>query len=618
MKLKTILTPIKLFVFSVCFLGNVNAQTQSIQEIAKKSVNLEEKDRIILVRCSNFSSGANMSAKGDSSNILQFVIDKIVPVPFCQSAVKQSTEEAQLGPNPSVPYFNVRFAMPTPPSYTNTNVSALVGLDPEVFQHNHSPGFEIMPNGDVLAIYFSTQTGISENDTSTSFVQSRLRYGSEEWDMPELFFKTKGCNDQSGLLWNDNGKIWFFGGGRDISNYVPFRIATSLDNGVSWEYSIPQLDKPATNYTAQPINSAFRGSNQSIYFAMDGADAHSFLFRSSDNGFHWNDMGGRTGGRHSVILPLDDKGSLISIGGKNANVNGWTPQNYSKDWGATWSESTAAPFPPLGTAQRPSLIRLASGNLLYVSDSYMHKKKIAPPEGWKYDDNCFVAISKDNGVTWHIKPLPVQLPQRHRIGHPALGYATVRQAPNGIIHILTTITLPCLQYEFNEAWVWSNEGDITPETSGGTIKQYIERYPNGQVRSKWSARICNNGRYLLNGEQIDYYENGTKQHQAIYENGRKVGEEAFWLPNGKKAWIWSRDLKTNHGVWTHYWENGNKRIESNWNLKPKARDLNRFFGGYVAEGPSKHWDENGHLIATYNFVKGDILNTSASKENDQY
>ena len=437
--------------------------------------------------------------------------------------------------------------MPIPPCYTETEVGPLTGLDPRVYHHNHSPGFEILSNGDALAVYFSAPVGKSEASSATSFVQARLRCGCEDWDMPELFFKTQGQNDQSGLLWNDNGKIWFFGGGRDISDYVPFRIAASTDNGATWTYSIPRLDKPAASYTAQPITSAFRGPGRSIYMAMDGDDAQSFLWHSPDNGIHWHDMGGRTGGRHSAILPLDDKGKLLSLGGKNSDVDGWSPLNISTDWGATWSESQPSPFPPLGSVQRPSMIRLASGHIIFVSDSYMHKKKIAPPPDWQYGHDTFVAISKDNGKTWHIKTIPVQLPQRHRLDNPSLGYATVRQAPNGVIHILTTANYPPLHYEFNEAWVWSAAGEIAPESSGGCVKEFSETYPNGKLKSKWSARICPNGRYLLHGEQTDYYEAGTKQHQVIYESGRKTGQETYWLADGKMDWTWSRDLKTNRG-----------------------------------------------------------------------
>ena len=106
----------------------------------------------------------------------------------------------------------MRFALPIPPENATSHVAALTGIDPMVFTHNHSPGFEILPNGDALAVYFSTPPGESESAKTTSFVQARLRYGSEEWDLPELFFKTENYNDQSGLLWNDNGTIRFFGG----------------------------------------------------------------------------------------------------------------------------------------------------------------------------------------------------------------------------------------------------------------------------------------------------------------------------------------------------------------------------------------------------------------------
>ena len=125
--------------------------------------------------------------------------------------------------------------MPIPPENATNKVAALTGIDPEVFTHNHSPGFEILPNGDALAVYFSTPPGEAEAATTTTFVQARLRYGAEEWDLPELFVDFKNINDQSGLLWKDGNKIWFFGGGRDFSDSVPFKIATSTDNGVTLE-----------------------------------------------------------------------------------------------------------------------------------------------------------------------------------------------------------------------------------------------------------------------------------------------------------------------------------------------------------------------------------------------
>ncbi|MDD2618017.1 MAG: sialidase family protein, partial [Bacteroidales bacterium] len=425
---------------------------------------------------------------GDSASLIHFVIAEREKVPFNQSVVKQTNTQAAYGPDANQPYFTVRFAIPIPPAYTPAEQATLTGMEHGVYHHNHSPGFEIMPNGDALAVYFSSPAGKSENDTAATFVQARLRYGSEDWDMPEVFFDTQFGNDQSGLLWNDKGKIWFFGGGRYISDYVPFKIAVSTDNGASWTFSVPQLDTAASDFTAQPVVNAFRDPRGGIYIVSDGTDSESFLWYSADEGKSWKDMGGRTGSRHSTILPLDDKGTLLAQGGKNADIEGWNVRNISHDWGASWDKGTASPFPPLGSVQRPSMIRLASGNLLYVTDSYMHKKNIAPPAGWKYGNDAVVGISKDNGQTWHIKPLPVQLPQRHRPPHGSLGYSTARQAPNGVIHILTTANFPPIHYELNEAWIWSDLAEITPESDGGEVKGFTESYKDGRLKSAWSAR----------------------------------------------------------------------------------------------------------------------------------
>lgn len=564
----------------------------------------QPKQDTLYVVASHFRAGQEMTAPGDADNMIRFVLKERPTVPFNQSAVRQRTDEARIAPDAAKPYFSVRFALPIPAAYTPTETGELVGLDYGVFHHSHSPGFEVMPNGDALAVYFSSPRGRSESDTMATFVQARLRFGSEEWDMPELFFDTKHGNDQSGLLWNDRGTIRFFGGGRDLSSYIPFRMAVSTDNGATWTFSVPQLDTAAADFTAQPINSAFRDPAGNLYMAMDADGSQSFLWRSRDEGRTWEDMGGRTTGRHSTIVPLDDRGTLLSIGGKNASVKGWTPQNISHDWGATWEEATPAPFPPLGSAQRPSMIRLQSGSLVLVTDSYLLKKNIPAPEGWQNGDNCVIAISKDNGRSWHIKSLPVQLPHNSRRAHPSLGYATVRQAPNGVIHILTSANYPGLHYELNEAWIWSDAGDMQQETVGGKVERYTERYPDGRIKAAWSAWIGPNGRYLLHGDLTDYYPDGTVQHKASYKYGRKRGTELFYEPDGTLRWRWERDLKRNRGVWTQYWPNGRKRVESNWNLKPTPRDLERPFIGYVAEGTATHWNEDGTRKAVYRFEKG--------------
>ena len=563
---------------------------------------------IVRVVAGDFALGTNASIRAGEKQIALLLDATNSSLPFNQSAVKQSAAPALQGPNPKIPYFTARFALPIPPD-NDTNLSGpLLGLDSSVRAHNHSPGFEILPNGDVLAVYFSAKnsSGSSESDNTTAFVQARLRYGAEEWDVPELFFDFKGMNEQSGLLWTDGNTIRFFGGGRGASPWLPFKMATSTNNGATWTLTLPQLDKPATDFTPQPIVNAFRGADGAVYFAMDAADNESFLWRSADDGVHWRDMGGRTSGRHSTVVPLDDKGDLLSIGGKNTATNGWSPMNTSSNWGASWSSAKPSPFPPLGGNQRPCLIRLANGHLCYVGDSYIRKSGKSP-DGWTLGQGCFVAISTNNGATWHFKKLPAALPHEADRNFGTLGYVTARQAPNGVIHLLTTMTQPCLHYEFNEAWIFSDAGDIAPENSGGKIRKYSEKYPSGAKRAKWSARICPNGRYLLDGLETTYYENGRMEHDVIYANGRKTGTENFWSPDGKKLWSWVHHPEKNTSTWIHYWSNGQKRIESNWITQPQPRDLNRNFFGLVADGGVYQWNEGGTLAHIYKFANGVYL-----------
>ena len=97
-----------------------------------------------------------MEARGDSGTTIRFVIKDRGRVPFVQSGVSQDTQRALQAPDPQQPYFKVREALPIPAAYTPTEQGRLVGLDEGIYTHAHSPGFEILPNGEALAVYFST------------------------------------------------------------------------------------------------------------------------------------------------------------------------------------------------------------------------------------------------------------------------------------------------------------------------------------------------------------------------------------------------------------------------------------------------------------------------------
>jgi uncharacterized repeat protein (TIGR02543 family) len=552
------------------------------------------------------------------------------PLPFNQAAVKQSTAPAALGPSASTPYFHVRFSLPIPPDNDGLRSGPLVGIDSQVADHHNSPAFEIMPNGDALMISFSGPSG-REGDRDTLMAQARLRYGAEEFDMPEHInvggknildlLKADGRPVMAAptLLWREGSTVWLFMGGHQWQG-IPqppadsrpggFRVFKSTDNGVTWEIVALEPTFSALSMDSQPIVNAFRAPNGDMFVATDGFSgaATSGLWRSSNGGLSWTDQGGRTSGRHSTIVPLNTSGSLLSLGGKDSQINSYMPKNTSSNWGATWSAQSQSPFPWLGANQRPSMIRLASGNLVMVGDSrFIHYPDTTPP-GWTYGDAPYVALSSNNGSSWTIKALPVALKHESRL-HKTIGYSTVRQAPNGVIHILAVNTHPCVHYELNEAWITTPAaGDIAPETTGGTVQSYSETYPGGAPKATWSARTTPGGRYLLDGLETDYYADGKKQREVTWASGRRTGPETLWGPDGIRIWSWNHDLANNVSTWTHWWSTGQKRLESQWDTDPAARDLSsRRFRGLVANGTARHWNTSGLQVGQYSFLNGDRI-----------
>ncbi len=146
-----------------------------------------------------------------------------------------------------------------------------------------------------------------------------------------------------------------------------------------------------------------------------------------------------------------------------------------------------------------------------------------------------MALSTNQGGSWRIKPLPVQLPNHERGTNGTLGYVTARQAPNGVIHILATETQPCLHYELNEAWIFSDAGDVAPETSGGDIKQFSEMYPDGKIRSSGVRGFVRMGVICSTAGRRIFTKVAPKQHEVTYASGRKTGAGNFLVANWTTA-----------------------------------------------------------------------------------
>lgn len=527
------------------------------------------------------------------------------PVPvelnFVTQCVRQDTSRVRVGPAQDKPYFRKRYLLPVPPDNAPRAAIDAAGFPPLFRGHNHSPALTVCPNGDVLLVLYTSYT---EYEPEVSLIASRLRFGADEWDFPSPLIDFPGANDHAPLLMTDAEVIRLFWGNPEITSAFPFQWIESADNGATWgEVRFPMFTGPVGPHDRQLINSAFRNAAGTIFVASDAKGPTSVLWASDDNGATWYDTGGRSAGRHTAFALLSD-GSILGLGGKNTHIDGFMPQVISHDGGRTW-QTNKSRFPALGNNQRPSLLRLKSGRLFYAGD--FQDVRGNQPNGIT-NRGCFVALSDDDGKTWRIKPLPGAQPHERpeRVaGAPTLGYSVAAQAPNGLIHLVTSMNQPCLHFEFNEAWVLAPEPATTeaPDEllmkSGAhrieRLETIVERYPAGTVRAVWRGGQANDGRWLMHGKQGFWYPNGKQQWVATYRLGRKVGRETFWAPDGTKLWEWTHNYDGS-SVWRQFWPNGRKKIESVWR-------------NFHCDGVAVHWNSAGKEIARYRFVNGQLRST---------
>lgn len=527
-----------------------------------------------------------------------------LPVEF----VKQEGVDPRQGPDPARPWFRQRPLLPSPPENQSHEAIVAAGLHPALLGHNHSAGLTVAPNGDVLAIFFSSSTPSTEYLPNTSFVITRLRFGADEWDFPDLFYDLADVNDQSALLWTEGSTVWFFGGGAGLSD-IPFRVQRSTDSGATWTPpALPLIAGPRGGYWPQPIANAFRGKDGTLYMASDGVGPESFLWASLDQGKTWFDTLGRTAGRHSVFALLKN-GCILAIGGKNTEIEGFMPQTTSCDGGRSWSEPVKTPFPALKNNQRPALVRLASGRLFFASD--WQNREGESPAGIKRR-GAFVALSEDEGRTWRIKDLPGTLPHeawslkrpgwsRSYHGEGTLGYSVATQAPNGVIHLISSMNHPSQHWEMNEAWILSEAAAATPPPSlDGAPVPSCQHYPGGKPQACWSGRRDALDRYLLDGVESWYDTSGRKRYEVTWKAGRKAGVETLWDAEGRKVWEWRREADGT-AVWTQYWPAGQAKRQSGWR-------------NGICTGEAMEWNSAGRLVARYEFRDGELVRAARYSE----
>jgi sulfatase modifying factor 1 len=353
-----------------------------------------------------------------------------------------------------------------------------------LYRHNHAPALTWLGNGDLLAIWFSTE---KEVGTEMTILASRLRKGANQWEPSEAFFKASDRNmTGSSLFYDEAGVLYHFNGmGKENVpgwTHLVMMMRKSFDHGATW--SSPRAINPRFQLRQQVIAGTLRTQDGRLIQCCDatpGFNGGSAIHISPDNGQSWTDPGqgkpkpnfiagasgeGFIAGIHARVVELRD-GSLLALA-RGDSIDGRMPMSLSKDHGKTWHYS-ASPFPPISAAQRLALIRLREGPLMLVSFTSGNFRK---PEahGMPFIDQegrglighgMYAALSFDEGKSWPLRKLLT--PGRGSFNGGSLagsfttaanraehaGYIDATQSPDGVIHLISS----GLYYRFNYPWL---------------------------------------------------------------------------------------------------------------------------------------------------------------------
>ena len=336
--------------------------------------------------------------------------------------------------------------------------------------HNHSPALAECPNGDLLAIWYSC---VEEQGFELDNVASRLRYGANEWEEASLFWDDPDVNDHAPKLWWDGKRTLFHfanGMGEDI-------VRTSADSGATWSKARPidaygELGNAPTLTREGYMVIAHDDKSISLIVSKDGGNTWVGV-KNKDEEWRPRDGAPRMPGIHNAIVQLKD-GRLMTLGRIDsaviqANFQFKTPMAISADLGKTWTV-TESEFPAISSTQRPALLRLREGPLMYCTytDQARDWEK---RKGLKFRDSAgreftgyglFAALSFDEGKTWPVRRLItpggaerqiVSMDNRDTpIGDTMAecrGYLAAIQARDGTIHLINSKN----HYAFNLAWL---------------------------------------------------------------------------------------------------------------------------------------------------------------------
>ena len=174
----------------------------------------------------------------------------------------------------------------------------------------------------------------------------------------------------------------------------------------------------------------------------------------------------------------------------------------------------------------------------------------------------------------------------------------------------------------NGKWTyWYNNGNKKKEIvydSGNIINEwsfYYGFHANGEKETQGKYRKDINGNIIYDGKWIEWYENGQKNLEKNYKDGKQDGLENFWYENGQKKYEVNYKNEKLDGLYTSWYPSGKKNTKLIYNdgklngpytlfhENDETKEEGTYKDGEL-DGKSISWYENGQKKSESNWEKG--------------
>ena len=145
---------------------------------------------------------------------------------------------------------------------------------------------------------------------------------------------------------------------------------------------------------------------------------------------------------------------------------------------------------------------------------------------------------------------------------------------------------------------------------------FEEYHEDGSVKVREEAVIGEDGEPILHGTVTHWWPNGQPKLELSFDCGVKDGTKRTWWPSGQLWSVGQTIDGKDHGTWTTWDENGTKLREFSlehgvwhgpygvWHPNGQKKLEFRFING-VRQGRMTMWDEQGNLVREVDYIDGE-------------